>query len=191
MVLLTILWGWQISTNFEETVALWGLVPDLVQDGEAFATMITSNFLHGGWFHLGVNLYALWVFGNNVENRTGSFPFLFLFVFWGFVGSAMTVAYTTGMSSSIPHVGASGAVAGAMGAYAILFPSNRFVVPFAGLFLFGVMLRVPAWLFVGFWAVVQAFSAWLQLPAIAWWAHLGGLLAGMIVGIVYRFSSPN
>ena len=191
MALLIIVWGWQITTGLDESVALWGLVPDLIREGHAHASLLFSNFLHGGWFHLGVNLYVLWVFGDNVEHRMGSVLFFFFFILWGLAGSALTVAYTTGLASSLPHVGASGAIAGAMGAYAVLFPRNRFVVPLFGFFVFGWLLRVPVWLFVGFWAIVQALSGWLQLPAIAWWDHLGGLLAGAVVGFLYRIKDSN
>ena len=75
-----------------------------------------------------------------------------------------------------------------MGAYMVLFPSNRFIIPFIGFAFFGTVLRTPAWAFIGFWGVLQAVSGLLELPAIAWWDHLGGLLGGVVVGTIYRLA---
>ena len=188
-VALVLGWLWQLSAGVYETVFGWGLIPDQIRIGTNLVTAVTANFLHGGWLHLIGNLYALLLFGDNVEERVGSLSFLIHFVLWGLAGSLLTVALSGPNASSLPHIGASGAIAGVMGAYMVLFPGNRIVVRLFGVSVLGAVAKVPAWLFVGFWGLTQLFSALLELPAIAWWDHLGGLVAGILVGWFYRARS--
>ncbi len=145
---------------------------------------LTSMFLHGGWLHLIGNLWTLWIFGDNVEDRMGPLRFLAFYLVCGLV-AGVTHALTN-LSSTVPTVGASGAIAGVMGAYFILYPRAR-VVTLIPILIFPLFLEVPAVVFLSFWFLAQIFSGTLALAAssdvggIAWWAHGGGFLAGAVL----------
>jgi membrane associated rhomboid family serine protease len=172
----------------------FGLVPArlLAQDpalrnAHLVATMrsvLTSMFLHGGWLHVIGNMWTLWIFGDNVEDRMGRIPFLAFFVLCG-VAAGLTHLLTN-LSSAIPTVGASGAVAGIMGAYFVLYPHARIVTLVPILFL-PLFIELPAFIFLGLWFVTQLFTGTLSLAApanvggVAWWAHGGGFLAGVLL----------
>ncbi len=149
-----------------------------------YATLLSSMFLHGGWLHLIGNMWTLWIFGDNVEDRMGPIRFLAFYLLVGVV--AGTVHWVTNPGSTLPTVGASGAIAGVMGAYFILFPRSR-ILMLLPIFFFPFFFEVPAFLFLGYWFLVQVFSGSLALagPAevggVAWWAHGGGFLAGAIL----------
>jgi membrane associated rhomboid family serine protease len=131
----------------------------------------TSMFLHGGWMHLIGNMWFLWVFGDNVEDALGSFRYLFFYLFVGTVG-ALAQCYSL-PASRAPMIGASGCVAGVLGAYVMLYPRARIV----SLFLLFFTIELPAWVFLGLWFFGQFF-----LPTgsgVAWMAHVGGFLAGL------------
>lgn len=154
-----------------------------------FTTLVSSQFLHGGFLHLASNLLYLWIFGDNVEDRLGPARFLLLYL-----GSGVTAAVTQILmtpNSAIPMVGASGAIAGVLGAYLLLFPSAR-IVTLVPLGFFLETVEVPAFFFLGFWFLLQ----WVQgvttigqvadVGGIAFWAHVGGFLSGMIGVVVLR-----
>lgn len=183
---LALAWVWQLGEGLDASIAAWGLVPRSLQAGENLLTLLSSIFLHGGWLHILGNVYALWVFGDNVERRVGSLTFLGYFLVWGLAGSLLSVVLTGPPGDAVAHIGASGAVAGAMGAYMVLYPNNRFIVPLLDVIITGWNLRIPAWLMIGLWGGVQLASGLMELPLIAWWAHLGGLLGGILVGLAYR-----
>jgi hypothetical protein len=169
----------------------WGLVPERVTlalrygeepwSGPALA-LLTSMFLHGGWLHLLGNMWYLAIFGDNVEDRLGRLRFLLFYLAAGcWAGAVHTLANP---HSRLPTVGASGAIAAVLGAYAVSFPRARVLtlVPF---FPFLQILALPALLVLGFWFVYQFFSGALALAwggggGIAWWAHIGGFLFGMV-----------
>jgi membrane associated rhomboid family serine protease len=186
MTLLAVMWVLQLAAGVENTVLRWGLVPEVVRSGRDMVTAVTSVFLHGGWLHVFSNLYGLWIFGDDVEDGIGSRRFLLCFVMWGLAGSIFTVLLTSGPATALPHIGASGAVAGIIGAYAVLFPGNRFVIPVVGFLFLGVMARMPVWLFAVFWVVLQGASGLLELPAIGWWAHAGGFTCGAVTAFFLR-----
>lgn len=162
----------------------WGLVPSQLASNPAAAwsTILTSMFLHGGWFHILSNLWILFIFGDNVESRMGSGPYL---VFYLLSGTAAALAQTyLSPASSIPVIGASGAIAGVLGAYLILYPRSR-IASLVPIFFIFTIVEIPALLFLGFWFISQLFSGWLSLQgadmsAVAWWAHIGGFIFGMI-----------
>ncbi len=145
--------------------------------------IFTSMFLHGGWFHLLGNMLYLWIFGDNVEDRMGHLRYLIFYFLCG-IGAGLFHIYTN-PHSKIPSIGASGAIAGILGAYFILFPYSRIVtlVPF---FFFWTFVEIPAFFFLGFWFLMQFFSGTATLLAgeraaggVAWWAHIGGFISGI------------
>ncbi|MFQ6000658.1 MAG: rhomboid family intramembrane serine protease [Anaerolineae bacterium] len=146
-------------------------------------TLFTSLFVHGGWLHIIGNMLYLWIFGNNVEDAMGHLRFTLFYFLCGLGASAAQIAVN--INSPVPNIGASGAIAGVLGAYLILFPRAR-VVSLVTLGYFVRLVRVPAVLVLGFWIVVQLFSglASLGMPGIggvAWFAHLGGFLMGLLL----------
>ncbi len=140
-------------------------------------TMLTSTFLHGSVIHVGGNMLFLWIFGNNIEDTVGHFKFiLFYFV------SALVAGFTQSIVtpySNIPLIGASGAVAGVLGAYLLLFPQAR-ILTLLWLFFFIRLIKVPAIIFLGLWFLLQIMYAGMG-GGIAWFAHIGGFIAGMVM----------
>ncbi len=162
----------------------WGLVPSQLASAPAVAwiTIFTSMFLHGGWFHILSNMWVLFIFGDNVESRMGSGNYLLFYLFCG-IAAALMQTYLS-LTSTTPMIGASGAIAGVLGAYLILFPRSR-IASLVPIFFIFTIVEIPAVLFLGFWFVSQLFSGWQSLlgadvNAVAWWAHIGGFLFGMI-----------
>jgi len=152
--------------------------------GELVLPFFSSMFLHGGWVHLLGNMWVLWIFGDNVEERLGRLRYLTLYFLGGFVAALMHIF--TNPTSGIPTIGASGAVACVMGVYFRFYPLARVEVVIPPLF-FGPTVVLPAVLFLGFWFVLQFYSGTLSLLApmafggVAWWAHVGGFLFGAFV----------
>ncbi|MBN1853699.1 MAG: rhomboid family intramembrane serine protease [Pirellulales bacterium] len=144
---------------------------------------LTSIFLHGSWFHILANMWTLWIFGNNVEDRMGPLGFLLFYLLCG-IGAGV-VHLATNPASTVPTVGASGAIAGVMGAYFILFPYSRLIIV-VPIFFWPFFLEIPAVSYLLIWFLIQLFSgtAALATPAqvggIAWWAHIGGFLCGLL-----------
>lgn len=155
-------------------------------------TMVLSMFLHGGWLHLGGNMWFLWVFGDNVEDALGHGAYL---LFYLVCGAAATLAQAIiSPLSRVPLVGASGAIAGVLGAYLVWFPWSR-VKSLIFLGIFFTMAELPAPVFLVLWFVVQFFSGTLSLAAagsahggVAWFAHIGGFAAGVALAVVLRRS---
>jgi len=152
-----------------------------------FLTLITSLFLHGGVFHIGSNMLFLWIFGDNIEELMGSFRFVFFYLLAGVIAAGAQIIMAP--SSTIPMVGASGAIAGVLGAYFLKFPRARVQVLFI-FFFFIQIFRVPAVIVLGFWFIMQIFSGFtsisaLEMGGVAWFAHIGGFIAGLI--LVNRF----
>jgi len=161
-------------------------VPNGTTLSEAFLPMVTSMFLHGGWMHLLGNMLFLWVFGGAVEDALGHFQYLIFYFVCG-IGSAI-VHTIFNWGSTVPTVGASGAISGVMGAFIVLFPSARVVTLIPALFLF-FTVRIPAFLMLGYWFFLQIFSGLAsvglggQQGGVAWWAHVGGFLLGAVLVI--------
>ncbi len=152
-------------------------------------TLLTSMFLHGGWYHVISNMWALYIFGDNIESRFGHGRYLLFYLATG-VAAALTHAVLT-PSSAIPTVGASGAVAGVMGAYILLFPHSR-IVTLVPLFFLPWFVEVRALVFVGVWFFSQLFNGLFSLvpqadasAGVAWWAHVGGFVAGLALASAY------
>lgn len=173
-------------------LAAFGVVPAHVS--EAIGTMtldpdvalsfFTSMFLHGGWMHLLGNMVFLYVFGDNIEDRFGHGKYLFFYLACGCAAAATQVAAAP--LSPVPMVGASGAIAGVLGAYVILHPRAK-ILTLIPIFFFFQLVELPAFLFLGIWFLMQIFSGVLSLQigadagGVAWWAHIGGFAAGAIL----------
>jgi membrane associated rhomboid family serine protease len=161
-------------------------------------TLVSSQFLHAGFTHVGFNMLFLWIFGNNIEEELGSVKYLIFYISCGIL-AALAQWFFSAMSG-IPSLGASGAIAGVMGAYILKFPNVR-VVTFLPLGFFFTTVRVPAVFFLGFWFLQQAFNgiAMLEAPAnvgmesggVAYWAHAGGFIFGAILGPLLGLFSPD
>ena len=150
---------------------------------EGIAPLFTSIFLHGGWLHLIGNMWFLWIFGDNIEDELGHFAYLAFYLGCGLLASL--AHFFANPHSTIPAVGASGAIAGVMGAYMIRFPWAR-VVTLIPLFFFPTTIEVPAILMLFYWFAIQFFSGAMSLGqdsmgGVAWWAHIGGFVAGAIL----------
>lgn len=175
----------------------WGIVPLRFTHPRLeanYLTLLSSMFLHGGWMHIIGNMWSLWIFGDNVEDRMGRAGFLCFYLLSGL--AAGTVHILTNMDSRVPTVGASGAIAGVMGAYLLLFPHST-VVTLVPIFFFMHVIEVPAILFLGFWFLTQLFSGTLSLAAagtqaggVAWWAHIGGFAVGFLWSLLLRRRAP-
>ncbi|MEW5952292.1 MAG: rhomboid family intramembrane serine protease [Bacillota bacterium] len=143
-------------------------------------SFITATFIHGGWFHLIGNMLFLWIFGDNIEDRLGRARYLLFYLTVGVAGGVAHVL--TNPASTIPVIGASGAVAGVLGAYLITFPRSRILALVPVLF-FITVVEVPAVIFIAVWFAIQIFNGVAFLGgtanAVAWWAHIGGFLAGL------------
>jgi membrane associated rhomboid family serine protease len=158
--------------------------------GAAGVTIVTSMFLHGGWFHILGNLLYLRVFGDNVEDRLGHLAYPVFYLVAGTVGALAQFAAQP--ASVTPMVGASGAVAGVLGAYIILFPRARVVTLFP-VFIFLTFIEVPAVIFLGLWALQQFLNGYASVTGpggferVAWFAHIGGFAFGVMCGVVMRW----
>jgi membrane associated rhomboid family serine protease len=146
-----------------------------------YASFVTSMFLHGGWMHLIGNMWTLWIFGDNVEERMGRGRFLAFYLFCGL--AAGLTHWLTNIDSTVPTIGASGAIAGVLGAYFVLYPRANIIVLFPVLFV-PFFFELPAIVYLALWFLSQVTSGTLSglgpenVEGIAWWAHVGGFLAG-------------
>jgi membrane associated rhomboid family serine protease len=167
--------------SLDAFVARWGIVPDQLR----VITLFTSMFLHGGWLHVLGNMLFLWVFGRSVEDLIGGPKFLAFYIVSGLLAAVAQVVINP--YSRIPTIGASGAIAGVMGAYLLKFPRSR-IVTLVPLFVFITTMELPAALILIYWLVVQFFSGIGSLAqtdytggGVAWFAHIGGFLGGMLL----------
>lgn len=165
----------------------YGMTPALVLQGKQLYTVFTSMFIHGGIVHLAGNMLYLYIFGDNVEDNFGHMHFLFFYILCGLIADATHIFTTTDLMVST--IGASGAISGVLGAYLALYPRARVLsLVFAG-WIF--VARIPAILFLGFWFILQLFSGTLTLASevssgVAYWAHIGGFIAGLILVPIFR-----
>jgi membrane associated rhomboid family serine protease len=177
----------------EETITRLALIPyelthapagqfDVI--GYNLLTIFTSMFLHGGLMHLAGNMLYLWIFGNNIEDVMGRLRFLAFYLLCGVAGAMAQIAVRP--ASQVPMIGASGAIAGVLGAYLVMFPAARVTTLFFFVF-FVRFVPVPALIVLGSWLLVQLVNAGSMGPAgVAWFAHLGGFLAGLVLIVPFR-----
>jgi membrane associated rhomboid family serine protease len=178
-------------------IQIYGLVPAKIQYAlagrhytlqEALLPLFTCMFLHAGYLHIIGNMWFLWIFGANVEDAFGPIPYLFFYLGCGVISSVTQAAFSWG--SHVPSLGASGAISGVLGAYIILFPGSR-ILSLVPLFIIWFMARSPAVVFIGLWFLVQFLSGIGSLGVasaggVAWWAHIGGFVAGLLFARVDR-----
>ncbi|MCT4372119.1 rhomboid family intramembrane serine protease [Yangia mangrovi] len=159
----------------------WALFPSHISQGYGYTGIITSMFLHGGFMHLFGNMLFLFIFGDNIEDMLGHLRYLLFYLASGI--AAALLQYVADPSSAVPTVGASGAIAGVMGAYLLLFPKARVDILIILIIIFKV-LPIPAWLLLAVWFGLQIFSGIGSAGAeggVAYWAHVGGFLAGLVM----------
>lgn len=182
------IWQQRLPTQEVEAVLhQYGAVPIDIVHGERLYSLFTSIFLHGSWTHLLGNMLFLWIFGDNIEATIGSGRFLLFYLLGAMAAHLGHIWFYTG--STIPVVGASGAIAAIMGAYFVMFPGSRIIVWF-----FFLTFRVSAFVFLGLWIFQQWLNGQEALllatsgsAGVAWWAHIGGFVFGLPMGILYRF----
>ncbi|HXK62391.1 MAG TPA: rhomboid family intramembrane serine protease [Acidobacteriota bacterium] len=190
--------------ELKQLVGLYGVVPARLLSTAEYpvqilritaTSLVVSMFLHGGWFHLIGNMWYLWIFGDNVEDRMGHFRFLLFYLLCGFAASFVHILFN--LNSPIPSIGASGAIAGVLGAYFVSYPFARVLtlVPF---FFIWPVVELPALIVLGSWFFVQLLNGSAAVIAaaqttggVAWWAHIGGFLAGMILLGVFAQKRPR
>ncbi len=189
---LTFLYELQLSRPELQRVALaLGVVPAYF----SWPTLLTSQFLHDGWMHIVGNMLYLWIFGDNVEDRLGHVRYLLAYVAFGSAAALGQVAVSAG--SMIPMIGASGAIAGVMGAYFVLYPHSR-VLTVVFLVFFLDIIEIPAIFFLGIWFVKELFSGVGSIGAntmtgggVAFWAHVVGFASGALVGMFWRMRETS
>lgn len=178
------------SQNF---IFKWGAIPYQIHHGEVLRefpeiplalTIFSSMFLHGGFLHLFGNMLYLWIFGNNIEDTLGHLRFLLFYLVCGLVAGLAQVF--SNPESTVPMIGASGAVAGVLGAYLLLFPGARILTLFF-IFIFIKFVRLPALVVLGFWFFIQLLGVWGgSISNVAFFAHVGGFIAGLILVKIFQ-----
>lgn len=192
----SLVWLWEVSlgtgTALTGAYLRFGFIPGILTGKYLppagslhpyVLTILTSMFMHGSWSHILGNMLFLWIFGNNIEDFLGHGRYLAFYLVGGVV--AALVQLMSGPSSNVPTIGASGAIAAVMGAYFFLYPTAR--VQTLVFFIFITTVRIPAWVFLGIWFVLQLFEgAYGTAQGVAVWAHVGGFLFGMLVAWIVR-----
>ncbi|HEY0493246.1 MAG TPA: rhomboid family intramembrane serine protease [Candidatus Dormibacteraeota bacterium] len=168
----------------QDAILRYALIPADIAAGRHLDTLITSMFLHASLLHVGGNMLFLWIFGNNVEDQLGEIKYLVLYFASGIAGSLLQVLIDP--SSTIPNLGASGAVSGVLAAYVLYFPAARVLTYIAPIFI----VTIRAFIFIGYWILLQAFQAFLNIGVtgggVAFFAHVGGFAMGFILAFLLR-----
>jgi len=173
-----------LSGSFEGIVDSYGMKPALVLKGKELYTIFTSMFLHGGFLHIFGNMLYLWIFGDNLEDALGRPKFLLFYFLSGIVAGLAHAFYVIGdpIASKLPTIGASGAISGVLGAYIVLYPRARVLTAV----MYSGIIMIPAIFFLGFWFLLQVLSvsfSWVAggSSGVAYWAHIGGFVAGAVM----------
>ena len=176
--------------RLQQLVESFGVVPAAF----AWPAIVTSMFLHAGWLHIGGNMLYLWIFGDNVEDRLGHARYLLFYLFCGAAAALGQIA--TSPSSVVPMIGASGAVAGVMGAYFVMYPHSRILTAVFVIFYMD-LIEIPAIFFLGIWFFMQLFSGVGSIgvaaadAGVAFWAHVVGFATGAVLGAVWRMAEQG
>ncbi len=190
LIALNVLFFFVELSGGDAFIMKWAFVPSrfLANPTSDFLTLFTSMFMHAGWLHLGGNMLYLWIFGDNVEDRFGSIKFTIFYLLCGLAATFAQLAFSLG--SNVPNLGASGAIAGVLGAYILLFPQGKIRV------LQGQqVIQVPALIVIGIWFALQLFSGigsianTAQTGGVAFMAHVGGFLVGFVLTFLFRGGS--
>ncbi|MCA0458568.1 MAG: rhomboid family intramembrane serine protease [Chloroflexi bacterium] len=193
---------WQLTNTGEQLNAVfWNYAAVMCKVAanpisvDTTADIIRSMFFHGGWAHLVGNMTFLWIFGRNAENYFGSGRFVLFYLLWGFIAAFAETIINSGVC--VPMIGASGAVAGVLGSYLLLYPGSRVRVLIVFFRFFPKFYDIPALIVLGYWFVLQLFNGFLTLGAntlgggVAFFAHIGGFVGGLLVAFVYMmFKGP-
>lgn len=187
IVVNVLIFFYQISLDAFSTnhlISAYGIVPDRL----VVHSLVTSMFFHGGWMHLIGNMWFLWIYGDNVEDILGRAKYLLFYLGCGVIAGLVHIGFNLG--SRVPTIGASGAIAGVMGAYMVKFPRSR-IVTLVILFVFFTTFEIPAYVILIYWFVIQIFSLVGSDSAaagggVAWAAHVGGFVAGMLLILLMR-----
>ena len=189
LVALNVLFFFVELNGADAFIGKWAFVPHrfLANPFGAFLTLFSSMFMHAGWVHLGGNMLYLWIFGDNVEDRFGHIKFIIFYLLCGLAATFAQLAFN--LKSNVPNLGASGAIAGVLGAYILLFPKGKVRV------LQGQqVIQVPALIVIGFWIVLQFFNGIGSIAntadtgGVAYMAHIGGFIAGFVLTFLFRGS---
>ncbi len=192
LIALNVLFFFVELSGGDPFIEKWAFVPArfLANPGAGLLTLFTAMFMHAGWLHLGGNMLYLWIFGDNVEDRFGHLKFIVFYLLCGIAATFAQLAFSAG--SSVPNLGASGAIAGVLGAYLVLFPQGRVRV------LVGNRVTpMPALLVIGLWIVLQFFSGIGSISntadtgGVAYMAHIGGFVAGLVLTFLLRGRSTS
>jgi membrane associated rhomboid family serine protease len=196
-----IIFLYELSLNPDELewfLRRFALIPANYTEPEGglatYLPFFTMMFLHSGWLHLIFNMWSLWLFGGAIEDRMGPGRYLAFYLACGVLAAATHVAFNPG--STIPALGASGAIAGVMGCYVRLFPLSRLIVVIPVLFI-PLFFEVPAVVFIGLWFLLQVLQGTAELFAsataegVAWWAHIGGFIVGLMLGPLLIYSQQR
>jgi membrane associated rhomboid family serine protease len=187
LIALNVLFFFVELTGGDAFIAKWAFVPSrfLAHPGADFLTIFSSMFMHAGWVHLGGNMLYLWIFGDNVEDRFGHAKYLIFYLLCGVAATFAQLAFSLG--SNVPNLGASGAIAGVLGSYVLMFPQERVRV------LIGQSITpVSALIVIGGWIVLQFFSGVASITGtadtggVAYMAHIGGFIAGFVLTLLFR-----
>jgi membrane associated rhomboid family serine protease len=189
LVALNVLFFFVELSGGDAFIGKWAFVPGrfLANPSGDFLTLFTSMFMHAGWLHLGGNMLYLWIFGDNVEDRFGHVKFTIFYLLCGLAATFAQLAFSLG--SNVPNLGASGAIAGVLGAYILLFPQGKVRV-----LQRQRVIQVPALIVIGFWIVLQLFSGIGSIAntadtgGVAYMAHIGGFIAGFGLTFAFRGS---
>ncbi len=168
-------------------IGTWGMIPSQIMDGNRLFTLLTSMFMHGGFMHIFGNMLYLYIFGNNIEDTLGHLGYLAFYIFSGLCASLLHILLVT--NPNVPTLGASGAIAGVLGAYLILFPKAK--VDTLVFFFFITWVTIPAFALLVFWFFLQLFSGALSIVStgstgVAYFAHVGGFIAGALIALPFR-----
>ena len=190
LIVLNVLFFFVELSGGDAFIMQWAFVPSrfLANPAGDFLTLFTSMFMHAGWVHLGGNMLYLWIFGDNVEDRFGHLKFIIFYLLCGLAATFAQLAFS--MGSDVPNLGASGAIAGVLGAYILMFPQQQVKV------LVGRMVTpVSAIIVIGLWFVLQFFSGFASIAnttdtgGVAYMAHVGGFIAGFVLAFLFRGNS--
>lgn len=193
IILNVLVFGLQLmqAANLESFVNRYAFIPGQISSGLDMGDILrifTSMFMHGGWMHLVGNMLYLWIFGDNVEDALGHLGYLVFYLLAGLLAAFAHFFFNP--QSVIPTVGASGAIAGVLGAYLVFYPSSR-VYTFIPIGFFSRLTLVPSFVVLGLWFVLQLFSGFLSIGAadqggVAFWAHIGGFVFGLLIGLLFK-----
>lgn len=190
LIVLNVLFFFVELSGGDAFIARWAFVPSrfLANPGADFLTIFTSMFMHAGWLHLGGNMLYLWIFGDNVEDRFGHLKYLIFYLLCGVAATFAQMAFS--MGSDVPNLGASGAIAGVLGSYIFMFPQEqvrvligRTVTPVSALIVIG------AWIVLQFFSGVASIASATDTGGVAYMAHIGGFIAGLVLTFLFRGSS--